>query len=588
MIFLLSELLKMIESKSIAYAVAVALASVSSIPVVTAAELEGVIFAARDITTTTVTPDQATTDDCPREQKPAAQLPDLQNAAQIDAYRQQLSQQGPVSIVETPFLDNASFKGDITGLMGREINASLLDALRSDTVNYIKSSKTVLADVYIPEQNVNDGRVVVVVKPARIGKIIAKGQQHYDEKQIRCEITQNQGEWLNPGIISDDIQWLNRSSWRRTDVTYTPGEQAGETDILLETQDRHLWRPFYAVSNTGTRALGQIRHQAGISFANVFGLADHEFDYTYSASDYFDRFQGHSLGYRLPVFGRQVLALSADYSYSKNDAEGGLFNNNGDNLLLKADMWKPLGSPSAAPALTHSVHYGLDYKHIGNQLEFDSFSIYNNTNTVAQFYAGYDADLPDRYGSTHLNLLGVYSPGNLLPKNDDEHFDAVRPGAKSQYGYLRGGITRQFALPKDFSFKIRLNGQYSDRELTSSEQFQVTGANAVRGYYEDTLISDSGWVANIEAYSPAIKLGEKGGLMQFLAFRDMGQGYSRTDDYNPDLNKVGRQFNVAGTGVGVRYMWRDNVQISADVAWRDQNEGTTKRPFVHFYGTLAF
>lgn len=578
----------MLESKSIAYAVAVALASGAITPIVGAAELEGVIFAARDITTATTAPADTTADDCPREQKQAARLPDLNSEAQVAAYRQQLAQQGTVNTEETPFLNNEGFKNEISALQGREINASLLDALRSDTINYIKSSKSVLADVYIPEQNVNDGRVVVVVKPARIGKIIAKGQQHFDEKQLRCEISQNQGEWLNPGIISDDIQWLNRSSWRRTDVTYTPGEQPGETDILLDTQDRRLWRPFYAVSNTGSRALGEIRHQAGISFANVFGLADHEFDYTYSTSNHFDRFQAHSLGYRMPVFGRQTLALSADYSYSKNSAEEGLFNNNGDNLLLKADLWKPLGSPSAVPGLTHAVNYGLDYKHIGNQLEFDSFSIYNNTNTVAQGYVGYDADLPDRYGSTHLNLLGVYSPGNLLPKNDDEHFDAVRPGAKSQYGYLRGGLTRQFTLPKDFSLKIRLNGQFSDRELTSSEQFQVTGANAVRGYYEDELISDSGWVANFEAYSPAIKLGEKGGMLQFVAFRDMGQGYSRTEDYNPDLNKVGRQFNVAGTGVGARYMWGDNIQFSGDVAWRDSNNGTTKRPFFHFYATLAF
>ena len=45
---------------------------------------------------------------------------------------------------------------------------------------------------------------------------------------------------------------------------------------------------------------------------------------------------------------------------------------------------------------------------------------------------------------------------------------------------------------------LRLEGQWADRELIPMEKFELGGANSVRGYRENQIISDSGFFASID------------------------------------------------------------------------------------------
>ena len=91
-------------------------------------------------------------------------------------------------------------------------------------------------------------------------------------------------------------------------------------------------------------------------------------------------------------------------------------------------------------------------------------------------------------------------------------------------------VRRFNALERSMNLILRANAQIAGESLLPVEQFSIGGARTVRGYRENQLVRDNGFVASAELRIPVIVGGDdtsKGGYpVQFVPFIDYGRSWN--------------------------------------------------------------
>ena len=542
------------------------------------ATLSGVLVVSRDITkpqlTSTLAPAQnisACKNTTTALKK--VNLRPLPDEAAVSSYREALKAEGVLAIEPSlATLDRKSLETGITPLLGQPLNKDQIDKVRALVLATLSKEGSMLADIYFPPQRTEDGYLVVIVSPAKVGKVVATGQKFYDGDKLTCALRTQPGEQVNLQYLTEDLLWLNRTPWRVTDMSYAPGENPGEADITLATTDRKPFRPYVSLDNTGTRATGLGRYKVGVSYGNPFGFFDHRIDYSYTRSNLDGVLNSHGLSYSMPVFGRNTLTLSAartdvDVLVSSGDARV-----KSANTSFSASLNRALPALRNAPNFVHEGTLGIDYKKLGSNVLFGGTQAFATQPEIMSLYMDYSAGLSDKYGKTNSYTRLVLSPGFGFGNNTNAEFDTVRTGAKNSYWYVKETIDRSVKLPKNWGLRGVINAQYAPDILLFSERMALTGANAVRGYYEDSLYADSGVMLNLELQAPpkTFKVGDKQAQLQAFGFYDIGRGFNNTADVNTDLNTRQKNNTVSSFGVGARFSLSPLVQLNGTLGVAQQ------------------
>jgi hemolysin activation/secretion protein len=137
---------------------------------------------------------------------------------------------------------------------------------------------------------------------------------------------------------------------------------------------------------------------------------------------------------------------------------------------------------------------------------------------------------------------------------------------------MKETIDRSFKLPKNWGLRGVINAQYAPDILLYSERMALTGAYAVRGYYEDSLYADSGLMLNLELQAPpkTFKIGDKQAQLQAFGFYDIGRGFNNTADVNNDLSSKQKNNTVSSFGVGARFSLSPLVQLNGTLGVAQQ------------------
>ncbi|MFE4106233.1 ShlB/FhaC/HecB family hemolysin secretion/activation protein [Almyronema epifaneia] len=149
----------------------------------------------------------------------------------------------------------------------------------------------------------------------------------------------------------------------------------------------------------------------------------------------------------------------------------------------------------------------------------------------------------------------------------------------------------QFAklFAPDSLLLVRGDLQLSDRPLVPNEQIGLGGQATVRGYRQNTLLTDNGWLASAELRLPILRIPEIEGLLQVSPFFDIGQGWNHPDNPtdSPDPNLI--------SGAGIGLIWRQGDYLSARLDWGipitsidyDIEEGTLQESGIYFSITFT-
>lgn len=458
--------------------------------------------------------------------------------------------------------------------LGQDITSEKIAELKRAIVRYYKDQRHPLVMVQVPQQDVTEGVLQLVVIEGRISKIKVEGNKWFSSEKLSSYLRLQPNEQIDEDQLMQDLNFINRNPFRRVDVIYAPGEEPGMTEIKLLTNDHWPWRFYVGGENTGVQATGRQRWIAGVNWGNAWGL-DHILSYQYSASSDFHKFQAHTAQYQVPLSWKHVLNFYGGYSQVRARLPFPGMKNNGNSVQVSGRYMAPL---KPMRSWIHEVYGGVDWKRTNNTVEFGGITtpiVAQNAN-LFQLMAGYAGNLDISHFRMSMDIEIFYSPFQFLPNQNQADYDSLTPDAKVKYIYGRTSWAFLVRLPVDFSVSAIVRGQYSSTNLLPTEQFGIGGYSTVRGYEERQLNFEQAVLGSLELRTPTIPIIKRyvpkvTDALQFLAFIDWGWGAHHTYIHNA---APGTNVNyLAGTGVGIRYAIDQYLSSRLDWGYKIRQEG---------------
>lgn len=475
-----------------------------------------------------------------------------------------------------PELLKPEFRAIADRYLGRPVTLQSLNELNREVVAYFNQNDFPVVDVIVPEQDITTGAVQLVVLQGRRGEIRVEGNRWFSDGLIAGQIRTERDRVLRAKKLMADLSWLNRNPFRRVNLVYARGAEVGQTDLILQVEDRFPVRFFAGYENTGNEATGDDRFFVGFNWGNVFGL-DQQLNYQFTFNQDTDLFAAHTGSYLIPLPWRHLITgYGSTGTSDSNSFQAGLLRSTGTSTTGGIRYTAPL---PGLGSFQHEIYAGFEYKHNDTTLFFGNFPIVESTTEVGQSLAGYTAGWRDRFGSTSFNGTFFYSPGGMTGDNNDAAFQTIRPLATAQYVYLRLSAERVQQLPLDFALIGRVTWQVADANLLASEQLGVGGYTTVRGYEEREASGDNGFNISFELRTPPISFGNLLGLRdfpgdqaQFLVFWDYA-------DVSPKNPIPGQDENVilSSVGPGFRYAITPYFSLRIDYGFQLADSGVPSR-----------
>lgn len=506
---------------------------------------------------------------------PAQMLPPGTHAAGIDLSR--------LAVPEAPGL-----VARLAALLGAPIDGALVARLRDAVTAHYESAGHPFVDVGLPEQDVTEGVVQLVITEFRLGTLRVEGNAWFDAALIRARSGLLPGEVIDKAELDRRIARLGASPFLSVTPEFSPGQAVGTTDAVLRVADRLPLEFSVASNKTGSPETGWERVVLGVTWGNFLGLGQTlGWQFTTSADFWHDR-GAHEGRERPPGFVGQVLTWEAPLPWGATlGASAGLMRqtpqlgpdlgSRGRTIVAGLTYAMPLGPLGLAPhpGSSQQLTLAYDFKRTNNYLSFGGSTVQSGYTDVSQFTARYALQLPDPLGLTDLLGSLVLSPGDMTTYNTDADYQpgdgghAGTPGASARYAYARLALTRTTPLPAGFELLLRGTGQLASGNLLPSEQLSLAGIDAVRGYQEFGVIAATGALLTAELrlprLSPASLLpaaGVQDGLRPHL-FLDLGQGWNPTPS-----SATPAYARTAGIGVGLRYDIGRALSLRLEQGWQ--------------------
>jgi len=468
---------------------------------------------------------------------------------------------------------------------GKTVTLGDLNDICRQITAYFESIQQPVVTAVVPEQEIRGGVVQILVVKGKMGKVKVEGNKWFKTENLKDDVRLNPGDDLDLGQLTDDVAWMNSNPFRTVDTSLTPGDEPGQTDVVLEVKDRIPIRPFVSYDNFGIQSLGYNRFSTGVTIGDVWSGFDQQFNYQFLASGDFNSLISNSGSYVAALPWHHNLNIFGTYSKANPGAVGS-FDQSGYFWQLSTRYNIPLPTLSLLDGLDyrHQVYLGYDYKTSNTDIFFQGSALQPTTNglvglyNISQFVLGYSLNLVDPIGSTSFETVLYGSPGGMTSNNTNSAFQNIDGGADAQYIYGKFSLNRMFRLPWDAAILLSGQIQQADSNLMPSESFGIGGYDTVRGYDQRSANGDNAYLGNIELRTPPISFwqiagaGEALDQLVFLAFLDYGQVLQYSSDTTTSEN-----WHLMSVGPGLRYNIGPNFNVRFDWGFQLQQApaGTT-------------
>lgn len=350
-----------------------------------------------------------------------------------------------------------------------------------DKLNALYRSKGVItAKALLPPQKVEGGVVRIRLVEGRVGAISVEGNEYTKESFFLRRFSLQQGELVRLDVLEKDLVYFNAVNDVTLRATLRPGEQSGETDLILKAVEPRNYEVSFLADNAGTETVGKERVGLKLVDYSLFGYRD-----PLTLTGYISEgTRTVSAGYSFPVNALGT-RISASYGLNRVDIQSGPFADldvGGDSYSYNFTLNHPL---IFSPALTMNLFAGYQYN--DSSTDFSGVTIARTKIDSAP--VGFDFKRLDEYGLWYCRNTFT--------------FGSERDNGGEDFLLYNFDLVRTLIHSREVFTIIRGNGQLSDSHLLpSSEQFQVGGLSSVRGYPEGFLVGDEGYFISAEIKFP--------------------------------------------------------------------------------------
>lgn len=467
----------------------------------------------------------------------------------------------------TQLVPDAELQALVREALGLQIGFAGLQGLADRVTEFLQKTKGYpLARAILPRQDVTAGRLEIRLLEGRLdrgkpGTIVADPQTPPQVATERLESILN--AHLKPGatvtqpLLERTVLLINDLPGTKAQAQLEAGEDADSTRVIVRVQGRPQASGSVSLDNYGNKDTGEVQASFNAQYNNPLRLGD-------SLAGGMLHTRGldlQHLRYVVPL-GSDGLTLGAalthmDYRIIRGSglAAGLTGNTLNANLILNY----PLVRSRAV-----NVYGGLSFS--GKRLVDKAAAgplddKRNNSGSVSL-----SGDRLDGLGGGgYNNWLLNWTQGSLdLARNAaSAAADATGYQTQGSFNRINYGFSRLQKLPASFTVLASFSGQYSRKNLDSSEKFILGGPYGVRAYPSSEGLGDSGWLSTVEArYDLADRAA---GQWQFVGFYDAGRITLHQDGKGiPIPTATGKNdYTLSGLGLGLNFSYRSTFVLRA-------------------------
>ncbi len=433
--------------------------------------------------------------------------------------------------------------------------------------------------VYVPEQDITQGEVIIDITETEIDQIITDDVEIFDRDNLLYSMPSLQvGYSPNNIAIARNVSLVNENPAKKVEAVMAMSEKEGKVDAKIKVKAEKPFSVTFTGDNTGNASTGDFRAGTTLAYANLFNR-DQVMSFSYitsvtakqeippSLETHTDKVGVYAFNYQIPLYDwSSSLGFSAVYSNTNAGTviiPGGSLGFAGQGLMLGSRYVYQLPRKGT---YSQKLTANLDYKHFDN-----TCSLVINGLALGCGSAGLDTEvlpLTLGYSGNMLDAGRMYDIGFSVSHNlagsPQSRFDAVLPDRHAPRDFTIGranaGVFSTFGK-SDWQWRVGVQGQWTETALLAGEQIGLAGGSSLRGLSERQLSGDRGWASVVEVISPDASAwyGKEYGNLRFVLFWDHISGYN--------VNQVGdgvSAVSASSIGWGFRYNLEKNMTIKFD------------------------
>lgn len=477
----------------------------------------------------------------------------------------------------------AELQAVIRDALGQELGFNGLQHQADRISDYLKNKGYFLAYAYLPQQDISQGELLIIIQPGRIEGGALQHRQDLTDQGINLS-SERIFNTLNQSLKADENDIIRAKQMERglllvNDLSgisarsnLEKGAEPGTTRININLKSTPRYTANAWLDNYGNRYTGSWRANAMGNINNLSGRGDQLNLMANISTETLSEdleLKYARLGYSLPV-GYSGLSANFGVSYmqytlGKELKDAGL---KGNAITANAQLRYPI---IRSRQNNLYISGGYDYKTLDDkqdatnikQREYNNLTLALNGDKLDQWQGG---------GLTNYSLS--LTAGKLDRKGNAQDYADDQAGAQTHGDFSKANLTlaRLQKLTDTTSLMMRLAAQYTQDNLDSSEEFTLGGPSGVRAYAGGEGAGDYGWQTTLEArYDlPGLVLG---GNIQLQAFIDHGHITLHADQWdsfnaaNVSLNAKDN-FTLTGVGLGASLIQAQKYSLKASYAWK--------------------
>ncbi len=464
---------------------------------------------------------------------------------------------GTVVVEQFLFEGNTAFSdeklAEVTApFRGRSIGFSeLLGARTAISELYVRAGY-ITSGAFIPPQSLDNGIVTIQIVEGQLEGLEVSGEGKLDSSYVRDRIRLATQQPVNQDRLLRALQLLQLDPLiERISAELSAGSGPGKSFLKITYRSADSFYTTFFTNNSRVPSVGTWQRGVTVGDRNLLGFGD-------SLSVAYTNTQGSNeieIIYTIPANPRNgTLALRF------NAAESDVIESPFDELDIESS----------------SRTYEIIYRQPITQKPTEEFIIgfigsrRESSNSLLgvgfPLSAGADDD-----GKTRLSVLRtfqeysqrgaryVFAARSLFSVGVDV-FDTTINDDEPDGQFFAWRFQTQYVreIAKDTIFLIRGDLQLTPEALVPLEQIGIGGFDSVRGYRQDSLLTDNGAFLIAEVRYPILRTRDREGILHLVPFFDIGTGWNREEE-NPDPATL--------VSVGVGLNWEYSDRLNARIEW---------------------
>ena len=435
--------------------------------------------------------------------------------------------------------------------LGQMLSTADLMVLIEQVSQSLKSRGWLLAQAYLPPQDVTSGDIEVRLMPGLLDGglegIVVSGAQRVSEERIRAMVAApmraQQGR-LNAQQLEEGLLRAAELSGVSATASLVRGAQPGSSRLTIETQEAPLVGGGITLDNFGGPYTGVERATGLLTLNSPLGLGDSLLFNAVSSSG----IAMLTTQLSVPV-GSDGLKLGGSLTSLRYRVGGDLadLDLKGRALMLGLNASYPL---YLTPSYKLRARVGLDRKSFVDSAAGELLG-----DKVAQVLSlGFNGQISDSLWGEGLNdwSLGLdrgHMDLSRLPAVLEQ--DQAGPRTHGDFHKWLYPFKRLQPLAGRWMAQLSLNGQQAARNLESSEKFSLGGNSGIRAYPGGQGVGDSGTVASLTVSHPWV-WPTSSHRLEMSGFYDWGRiRVHHSGDQVIDSATGRNTYTLSGVGLGL-------------------------------------